>query len=126
MNITDIHPLRAGDLLRAARKAAGLTRPGLSSITGTHANQIAYIEKTHGAGWATMVNLLDACGFKVTVRRKPEPIPAAFEKANEAALLLRGLGYSARVVTGADGSPGVEFLSPVTIPVGAAGKGRDA
>ena len=126
MNITDIHPLRAGDLLREARRIAGLSRPRLSEASGTHANQIAHIEKTHGAGWATMVNLLDACGFEVTVRRKPEAIPAAFEKANEAALLLRGLGYSARVVTGADGSPGVEFLSPVTIPVGAAGKGRDA
>lgn len=126
MNITDIHPIRAGQILTVARTSAGLSRRELGERAGVSSNQIGHIERTEGAGWATMVNLLDACGFEVTVRRKPEPIPAAFEKANEAALLLRGLGYSARVVTGADGSPGVEFVSPVTIPVGAAGKGRDA
>lgn len=68
MSITDIHPLRAWDLLREARRIAGLSRPRLSEASGTHANQIAHIEKTHGAGWATMVSLLDACGFEVTVR----------------------------------------------------------
>ena len=56
-------------------------------------------------------------------KRLPE-VYVAFRGGDR--LLLRGLGYSARVVTGADGSPAVEFVSPVTIPVGAAGKGRDA
>lgn len=125
MSITSIHPLRAGDLLREARRAAGLTRPRLSEIAGTHANQIAHIEKTHGAGWATMVNLLDACGFEITIRQKSSSMAQMFESARKTVELLTGLGYSARVIVGIDGTPGVEFLSPVSIPVGVAGKGRD-
>lgn len=71
MNITDtIHPTRAGDLLRAARTDAGFIRRELSALAGVHINQIAHIETTHGAGWATLVNLLDACGFDVVIRKR--------------------------------------------------------
>lgn len=65
-----IHPTRAGELLSEARKRSGMTRKQLSGLAGVHHNQIAYIEKTQGAGWATLVNLLDVCGFEVVVRRK--------------------------------------------------------
>lgn len=63
-----VHPTRAGSLLRAARKRAKLTQPELSSRAGVSVTQISRIEVTQGAGWATMVNLLEAAGYDVLIQ----------------------------------------------------------
>lgn len=121
MSLHNIHPTRAGQILAAARTSAGLSRRELGERAGVSSNQIGHIERTEGAGWSTMVNLLDACGYDVVFRRRAACDRAAFDKAHAVAVMIAEIsGSDVRVVAGPDGRPLLQFIAPVSVPAGGA------
>jgi transcriptional regulator with XRE-family HTH domain len=64
------------DLLRAARRGAGMSQRALARRAGTAQSVIARIERGQTSpSWDTLVGLLNAAGFELTARLDPAAQP---------------------------------------------------
>lgn len=78
-----------GELLRAARRRAGLSQRALAARAGTAQSVVARIELGHTSpSWRTLESLLGAAGFELTGAMEAAP-PADSHMLDDVARILR-------------------------------------
>lgn len=71
--MTVTYPIHAGELIRQARKTAGLTQAGLAARAGTTQSAVSRWERGHDEPrLSTLSSLLNACDLRLVLTAEPD------------------------------------------------------